>query len=433
MVRTVVLGGALAAVVASSWARLEQPRPRLWEVVLVAVLGVAPALLQGRLRIVAVSVAALAAGSIALEIPLRAASPFDDRDFVASLVSQTWDGFLDFQDVTVPFSGIAHPLMHGAMLMAAFAFSLAGALAVAARRPPLALAALLFGAGWPATMFPGENELARGLLILVAGLALLAAVRPGTIGLRSQALAGGVVAVLALTLSTSGAVAKSQFVDWQSWDFYNEPDAPVGVSYVWKADYDGVEFPAKRTRVLRVRAPSRAGYWRATTLDAFRDDHWEESLIGDVPVEQEGSRADLSGDPLLPPAALDEDNWTRADFTIEALRDRHLVAASVPVAYDTRDLSEVFYANGGIAMVQRLLSRGDEYTVWNYAQRPKPSLLARSEPEYPFEILEEGHYLGIDPGLAPPPFGTEGRERWLDELFTFDRQLQAYKPLWDQA
>ena len=141
--------------------------------------------------------------------------------------------------------------------MAVFAFSLAGALAVAARKPPLALAALLLGAGWPATMLPGDNELARGLLILATGLVLLAAVRPGPLKLRSQVLTGAAVVVLALTLSASGAVAKSQFVDWQSWDFYNKPDAPVGVSYVWRADYDGVKFPNKRTRVLQVRGSSR--------------------------------------------------------------------------------------------------------------------------------------------------------------------------------
>ena len=152
-------------------------------------------------------------------------------------MSRTWEGFLSFYDVTVPFEGLSQPLMHGALLMAVFAFSLFGALAVAARRPPLAVAALLLGAGWPATMLPGGNELGRGLLILATGLLLLAAVRPGPVKLRSQVYAGGAMVVLALTLSASGAVAKSQFVDWQSWDFYNKPDAPVGVSYVWRADY----------------------------------------------------------------------------------------------------------------------------------------------------------------------------------------------------
>ena len=54
MVRTALLAGALAAIVASSWARLEQPRPGLGELLLVASLAVAPALVRGRFRIVAV-------------------------------------------------------------------------------------------------------------------------------------------------------------------------------------------------------------------------------------------------------------------------------------------------------------------------------------------------------------------------------------------
>ena len=433
MAKTALLASVLAAIVASSWARLEQPLPGAGEFVLVAALAVAPALLRGRWRILTAVAAAMVVASVALDVPLRSAWPFDGRDFVADVASRMWTGFLDFYDVTVPFEGATQQLMHGTVLVAAFAFSLAGALAVAARRPPLALAALLFGAGWPATMLPGEHELARGAVILVAGLALLAAVRPGPLPLRSQALAACAVVALALTLSTSSAVAKTQFVDWQNWDFYNEPDAPVGVSYVWRADYDGIKFPNKRTRVLHVRAPATAGYWRATTLDAFFDDRWDEELVADVPIVEDGSFVDLSGDPMLPPAAGDRENWKRARFTIEALRDQRLVGASVPVAYDTNDIRSVFFYSGGVAVAERFLRRGTEYTVWNYAPRPRPQALARSEPDYPFELIEEGHYLSVERGLAPPPFGVPGRERWLRDGFAFDRQLRPYKPLYDQA
>jgi transglutaminase-like putative cysteine protease len=433
MLRTALLASALAAVVTASWARLEQPRPGVRELVLVAALAVAPALVRGRWRILAVAVAAILAGAVALDVPLRTISPFDGRDFVATVADRTWTGFLDFYDVLVPFEGATQQLMHGAMLMAAFTFSLFGALAIAARRPPLALAALLLGAGWPATIFPGEHELLRGALILLVGLALLAAVRPGVLPLRTQVLAGAAVVVLALTLSTSSAVAKTQFVDWQSWDFYNEPDAPVGVSYVWRADYDGIKFPNKRTRVLRVRAPARAGYWRATTLDAFTNDHWDEDLIADVPIE-DGSVDIVADDPLLPPAARDPENWTRATVRIEALRDQHLVAASVPVAYDTRTIrDDVFYAQGGIALTERPQERGTEYRVWNYAPRPKPQQLAQSAADYPIEIIGEGHYLNVESGLAPPPFGAPNREEWIRDGFAFDSQLRPYEALYEQA
>jgi transglutaminase-like putative cysteine protease len=434
MARTALLASALAAVVTASWARLEQPRPAAGELVVIAALAVVPALVRGRWRILAAAGTGVVAAAVALDVPLRHIWPFDGRDFVGTVADRAWTGFLDFYDVLVPFEGATQPLMHGAMLMAAFTFSLIDALAIAARRPPLALAALLFGAGWPATIYPGQHELARGALILLVGLALLAAVRPGALPLRSQALAAGAVLVVALTLSTSSAVAKTQFVDWQSWDFYNEPDAPVGVSYVWNADYDGVEFPNKRTRVLRVRAPARAGYWRATTLDAFVDDHWEESLIADVDPLGDGEVDDLSSDPLLPPAARDRENWTRAQVRIEALRDQHLVAASVPVAYDTRRIrDDVFYARGGIALAERPLRRGTEYTAWNYAPRPEPQALAASPPEYPFEIIDEGRYLNVESGLSPPPFGVPNRGEWIRDGFAFDRQLRPYEPLYRQA
>jgi transglutaminase-like putative cysteine protease len=433
MVRTAVLGAALVAIVMSSWVRLEEPRAGVGEPIVIGILALLPAFLQGRWRVIGVTLAAIGAGSIALDVPLRAAWPFDDRDFVATVVDLTWTGFLDFYDVTVPFEGPTQPLMHGALLMAAFAFSLVGALAVASRRPPLALAMLLLGAGWPATIYPGQHELLRGVIILGAGLALLATVKPGSISLRWQAIAGGGVAMLALVLSTSSAIAKPQFVDWQSWDFYNEPDAPVGVQYVWSADYDGIKFPNKRTRVLRIRAPATSGYWRATTLNAFYNDHWEEELIPEVGLDEDGSFVNLSADPLLPSAARDPDNWRQASVTIEALRDQHLVGASIPVAYDTKDLRGIYFASGGIGLAERPLRRGDEYTVWNYSPRPKPSALARSQPNYPFEILEEGRYLAVERGLAPPAFGTPNRETWLRERFAFDPQLRPYEPLYRQA
>jgi len=434
MVRTALLAGALAAIVASSWARLEQPRSGLGELLVVASLAVAPALVRGRLRIVAVAIATLVAGSVALDVPLRWALPFDDRDIVASFASRTWEGFLSFYDVTVPFEGIAQPFMHGAVLMAVFAFSLAGALAVAARKPPLALAALLLGAGWPATMLPGDNELARGLLILATGLVLLAAVRPGPLKLRSQVVTGGAVVVLALTLSASGAVAKNQFVDWQSWDFYNKPDAPVGVSYVWRADYDGIKFPNKRTRVLQVRGSSRASYWRATTLDSFAEGHWDEDLTAAYPPEDD-RRSDFSTEELalMPSGAEDRGKWTRADVTVEALRDRHLVGPSVPIGYDTRGLPNIQYASGAVAYVTRMLARGDEYTAWGFAPRPKPSALARSPADYPSLISEEGYYRTVERGTLTPLFGDPGREQWANETFAFDRSLRTYQPLYDRA
>jgi transglutaminase-like putative cysteine protease len=432
MGRTVLLAAGIAGLIAASWARLEEPRGGLGELALVAALGVAPALVpRGRARIGAALLAALAAVSVALDVSPLDARPFDGgHNFVGPLLNRAWNGFLDYYDVIVPFDPTAQPFMHGVLLLGVFAFSLAAGLAIAARRPAAAILALLAGAGWPATILPGAGR-GLGVVLLGAGLAVLAALSPARSRPTAQALAGGAVVLLALGLSASTAVGKSRFVDWQNWDFYNKPDNPVTVSYVWRANYNGVTFPNKRTRVLRVRASSRAGYWRATTLDSFSGGIWDEDLTSAVP-SQNGSLADLSGQPLMPKAAQNEQEWTRADVTVEALSDNHLAAASIPVAYDTNDLRGVQYSSGGVAMVAGLLGRGDQYTAWGYAPRPKPAELERSRPLYPPTIAEDGRYLSVE-GIAIPPFGASRREAWLEDLFANDVALRPYRALYQRA
>ena len=53
---------------------------------------------------------------------------------------------------------------------------------------------------------------------------------------------------------------------------YTRPTPAVGVGYVWDANYDGFRWPRKTTTVLKVKAPPRSLYWRATTLDLFTGD-----------------------------------------------------------------------------------------------------------------------------------------------------------------
>ncbi|HET7857104.1 MAG TPA: transglutaminase domain-containing protein [Gaiellaceae bacterium] len=430
MVRTAFLAGGAAAVIAGSWARLEQPRVRLGELVLIAALAVAPALVPTRrLKIPAAVVATLAATSVAFDVsPLVA-----PHRFVGSLFDRASSGFRDYYDVLLPFDRVAQPEMHGVLLLAVFVFSLAAALAIAARRPALAILAMLAGAAWPATIYPAGDDLVRGIVLLAASLVLLAALRAGPSRPAAQALAGGIVLVLALGLTSSAGAGKRQFVNWENWDFYNRPDNPVTVSYVWRGNYDGVKFPNKRTRVLHVRASSRATYWRATTLDSFSVDRWDEDLTLAFPDER-GSLDDLSSEPrmLMPRQARDVDAWDRADVTIDALSDNHLVGASVPVAYDPGKLSGVQYATNGAGVVSGLLSRGDQYTTWGYAPRPKPAQLARSRPDYPVEIAEDGRDLSVD-GIAIPPFGATGRQAWLADLFANDAGLRPYRALYERA
>jgi protein-glutamine gamma-glutamyltransferase len=424
MARTAAFTFCLGLLFAWNWSRLEDPRAGFGAMLLMIVLGVVPALLPTiRWRLAAGGVALLVAAAIALDV----SRPWS----IDRIASRAGRGFLDFYDVLVPFEAAAHPLMHGVLLLAVFLFTALAGLAVAARRPLLAGLVLVAGAGWPATIMPGDDELGRGAFILAAVLALVAWLRPEGRRAPPQVLVGIGIVVVALVLSSSGTVAKGQFVSWENWDFYNKPGKPVEVSYVWKANYDGIDFPKERTRVFTVRAPARSTYWRATTLDAFAEDHWDEDLYtleSDLP-----SRVQLTDDSLLPASARNEDDWTRADVTIDALRDSHLVAPSQPVAYDTKDLDSIQYQLGGVARAERYLPRGAEYSAWGYAPDPTPAKLAKSPANYPSEIALEGRYLGLQHGNVVPPFGSVEHAPWASTYFRTNFEGLRYRPLYEVA
>src|SRR5262249_37348286 len=174
-------------------------------------------------------------------------------------------GFLDFYDFRLPFDPHQNVRMHQVLLFAIFGFTLAVALCIAARRAVLAVVVFLVGAGWPATLLAGGDDLGRGVFMLAVALLLLAGLteRPSRLALG----AGALVVFGALALSSSAAVAKDAFLDWQHWDFYTRPQKPVSVRYIWDAHYDGVRFPKKVTTVLSIRAPRTPMYWRAAGLD----------------------------------------------------------------------------------------------------------------------------------------------------------------------
>ena len=424
MARTAVFSCCLGLLFAWNWARLEEPRAGIGPMLLMIVLGAAPALLPTfRWRLAGAGVALLVAGSIALDV----ARPWS----IDRIAVRAGRGFLDFYDVLVPFDGAAHPLMHGVILLAVFLFTALTGLAVAARRPLLASLILVAGAGWPATIMPGDDDLGRGAFALAAVLALVAWLRPEGRRAPPQALVGIGIVVVALVLSSSGAVAKGQFVSWENWDFYNKPGKPVEVSYVWRANYDGIDFPKERTRVFTVKAPARSTYWRATTLDAFAQDRWDEDLFvlrSDLP-----RRVRVTDDPLLPATAQDESEWTRADVTIDALRDSHLAGPSQPVAYDTKDVEDVQFEVGGVARAARYLPRGAEYTAWGYAPQPSPAKLAKSPAVYPPEIELDGRYLGLQHGAAVPRFGSSEHASWASAYFRSNDEGRRYRPLYERA
>ena len=432
MLRTLVLSLVGAWLIAAAWLRLGEGdggTGALWWLVGLAVL---PALAPTRRRRIAAATVAGLAGvaHIAGTSPLDA-RPFDsDHDFFGPVVSRFARGFLDFYDVTVPYEPDDHVLMHAVVLLAIFAFALALAQAVAARRPLAAAAIVVVGAGWPATLLPLADETRRGALVLAVVLLLFVAAREGRRSLPPLALpVGAVVVLFAVVLTGIPAVAKAAFLDWKEWDPYNRAQNPVSVRYVWDANYDGVSFPKNETTVLKIKAPGASLYWRSTTLDSFFGDRWIETV---VPVRPGADNAPPLEDPLLPAIARDQKNWIRADVTVAALRDNHLVGASIPVRYETGDVGRVRYMSGGVALTLDGLAHDQRYRVWSYATRPTPAQLARSRARYPADLAR---FLSVEARhrLSVPPLSAPKREAAVARLFEENIALQPYRALHARA
>ena len=410
MARTVVLGGLAAFVIAADWLRFEVPRSSGGRPFALAVLAIAPTLLRPWwLRIVGAAVSSFFALCVAFSV-----SPLDIGDVGARFGG----GFLDFYDFRIPIDPAQHVRMHQVLLVAIFGFTLAVAIAVSARRALPAVIAFLIGAGWPATLLAGGNEIGRGVVILAVALALLAGMtaRPSRLALGASA----VVIVGAFALSSSTAVAKTAFLNWQHWDFYTRPEKPVSVRYVWDANYGGVSFPKKETTVLSIRAPSRPEYWRATVLDRFDGTRWREHVWDETPVEAHV---------LTPPGANNPRNWIQQDVTVRALADDHLIGASIPVA---RNVSEpVLYDGQGVARVLGGLTRDQRYTIWSYSPRPTPAQLVRVPPVYPAALTRPGRELELGHGVNAPPFRAADREGRVFRLLT--GPLEPYAQMYTEA
>ena len=92
------------------------------------------------------------------------------------------------------------------------------------------------------------------------------------------------IILVAVILAGAGARPSVAALDWQSWDLFGESRAGRTVEAVWQSNYGGIDFPPGKTTVLKIKAPRRALYWRATTLDIFSSDHWVEALYQTGPT-----------------------------------------------------------------------------------------------------------------------------------------------------
>ena len=421
MVRTIAVFAFPATLIALAWLRLEEPRASGADTVWVVLLALAPALAPTiSLRIGLTVPAALTAAWVALDTP----STDDRTGFFGPVLNRFSDGFLDYYDVAVPFSGVEQPNMHGVLILAVFGFCLVLAQAVAARLPLLGVFAVIAGAGWPATLYPSPS-VAYGALILAASLFVLAGLR--TTRLLPALVAGAALVLAAAGASTSAALAKDGVLAWERWDVDSTRN-PVSVSYVWDANYGGIQFAKKKTTVLRIFGPKRGFYWRATTLDQFDSNRW---LQAPTPLSSGFPTGRLPEDPLLPARSTNQRTWVKQDVEVVALREAHVIGAAQPVALDGPQLGNVFRLSDGIVRVQRGLTRGQRYTVWSYAPRPQPAALARVDAEYPPEL---DRFLDIG-RTRVEPFGAPGRDARVDALFEDERYvaLWPYEQLWNEA
>jgi protein-glutamine gamma-glutamyltransferase len=421
LARRWLLVALVAAVVGVSWARLEaQTLPAEdWLAMVLLALPAVGAVALGRSRLVIALVLAgstVVAASIAADVSLSEARPRDpSRDFFGPVLDSIRRGFLDFYETRLPFDRIDFTAMHTVVLLAIFGFTVVISMLVMARRPVGAALALVVAVAWPSTLTPGDHPIRDGVLALVGVLAILFLLRreDAPRGIVQAAGVGALLVALAAVASTTDAVAKPAFLSWESWDPYDRPTELVSVSYVWTANYDGIQFPETPTTVLRVKVPGlkRSLYWRATTLDDYTGDIWDEDAQLGAATERE--EVDVSS-PLLPEAARNEENWVRQEFTIEALRDTRLLASAQPVRWEPGTEAPVADAAGDIVVVPDGIRRDHRYTVWSYVPQPNPSELSRFRGDYP---AEAERYLQIV--YEPvPEWGTEGRDSLMDAYFS---------------
>jgi len=383
--RTLAVSLVPAAVFTAAWFRLEDPVDRPLRSVAVAGLAILPALVRPLLARLAVFASSVVLGAwIAFEV-----SPLHPRHFPGALGSRFSSGFLDFYSVRTPFDPRVHAEMRGVLLTAVYGFTLALALAVAARRPLPAVLIVLVGAGWPATLRGPSGAFVMGALILLAALTVMAGLTNRAVPSRVVPVGAG-IALLAVVASTSAAVAKGGIVAWQRWNFH-PGTPPVSVQFVWDAQYGGLSWPRKRTTVLEVKAPNRSLYWRAAVLDNFTGARWDEA-------------APLVGDALEPRTTPEIEQ----EVHILALDDTHLVGASDPVRFDAGDAPVVSQVKG-VAELPSGLTHGFRYRVWSEAPQPTPAQLARSRPIYPVQLTEPETFLEVAPGVTMPAFGRSRR------------------------
>ena len=404
------------AAVAFAWASLEHAASSLPFVAVAAVvlLAALPARLPARLAVAGAVFTTVTVATV--ELSSATLRGIADR------------GLTDAFAVAPPFIASSHPELHVLVFLAAAAFGL-GIAATAASRPFAAAAITIAGIGWAATILPARDTIVMGALALLAALWPVAVTTARDLrGLVPGAVTLVIVVVVAAAAADAGARLSVAGLDWKSWDLFGESRAGRNVAIVWSSNYGGIDFPAKKTTVLRVAGPHRALYWRATTLDSFSADRWVESLYA---TGISGADGPLPHDPLLPARAAFRAGWVKQDVDVRALVDDHVIAAGQPMEIAGGSENRIRSQSGGVMLAAGGLRQMLHYRVWSYAPTPTPAALVRSPPVYPASLAR---FRDVGRTVVPP-FGSPGREPSVASIFTTElyQQLWPYEGMWRQA
>src|SRR4029077_4041346 len=116
--------------------------------------------------------------------------------------------------------------------------------------------------GYPATLHE-RHTFALGLVAAVSALwpsMVLRGRSPRRLVVGLGFVAASVAASVAF--GHAGLAPDRASLDWQGWSPLGGDRAGTTIRTVWDASYGGIDFPAKATVVLRIRAPHRLLYWR---------------------------------------------------------------------------------------------------------------------------------------------------------------------------
>ena len=384
--RSLAAAAPAAATILLAWSFLE--RPVSWGAfVALALLALVPALpLGNRGRISVGAGAVLAALTLAFETwPHRA-------------LQHGWAALHDAPAVQAPFDPLAFPTLHGLVACTGFGLALAAVLGVVARRPTIVVAAVTVGVGFPATLLEDAYGFRLGMLALGSVLWAFVVLRSGRLGRAVPGVSarGGRRRVRRPPLRPGASPRGRRTSTGVAGIRSRVAEARGDFRFVWDANYAGISFPARPTVVFRVRAPQRAQYWRASTLDTFVADRWIENLY---PVDAGTASGRLPADPLVPERDRRPGSWLHQQVTIDGYEDDHVVAAGAPALVDGRALGRVSFLSGGVMRAATPVQSGTTYSVWSYAPEPSPRALAASPARYPaaadrYLELDRAQFLG---------------------------------------